>query len=309
LDVPESTLLWLPRFITDHPWRETLLRHVTDPVVWAFWQQEFARYSPTMKLEYTAALMNKIRAYITAPPLRHVFGQWKAKLDLRWMMDPRRILIVDLAKGRLGEDKAMLVGKLLMMKLGLTAFSRVDLPEEARVDFAIIADEMPTVCSPVLAQALSELRKFHTLLTLAHQFLGQLPTEVREALRGNVVTRICFTVGAEDAAELEAEFSPEFTRRDLINLGRGQAYVRVACEGQMSRLFSALTQPYPAPASDERRREAILQASRERYGRPRAVVERWIEQWYAQQETQAPAKYTHTPGRRRSPANAQATGH
>ena len=307
LDVPESTLLWLPRFITDHPWRETLLRHVTDPVVRAYWQQEFARYSPTMKLEYTAALMNKIRAYITAPPLRHVFGQWNAKLDLRRVMDRSGILIVDLAKGRLGEDKATLVGKLVMMKLVLTAYARVDVPEEQRVDFSIIADEMQTVCSPVLAQALSELRKFHTPLTLAHQYLGQLSQEVRDAVRGNAGTLICFTVGAEDAAELEAEFSPEFTRHDLINLGRGQAYVRVACEGQMSRPFSALTQPYPAPAPDERRREAIMQASRQRFGRPRAVVDHWIDRWYTAQET--PVLASSSPrSRRRSPARSVAKG-
>jgi len=108
LDVPESTLLWLPRFITDHPWRETLLRHVTDPVVRAFWQQEFARYSPSMKLDYTAALLNKIRAYITAPPLRHVFGQWNAKLDLRWLMDRSRSLIRGPGQRAARRDKARL---------------------------------------------------------------------------------------------------------------------------------------------------------------------------------------------------------
>ena len=139
LDIPESTLLWIPRFITDHPWRETLLPAVIDPVVRAYWQQEFAGYSPAMRLEYTAAIMNKIRAYITAPPLRHVFGQWNSKLDLRYLMDHRRILIVDLAKGRLGEDKAALLGKLVVMKLALTAFSRADVPEQERVDFPIVA--------------------------------------------------------------------------------------------------------------------------------------------------------------------------
>jgi hypothetical protein len=289
LDIPESTLLWLPRFITDHPWRERLLPQVTDPVVRAYWQKEFARYMPKMRVEYTAAILNKIRAYLTAPPLRHVFGQWNSRLDVRWLMDHRRILIVDLAKGRLGEDKATLVGKMVMMKLVLAAFSRVDTPEEQRTDFAIIADEMQTVCSPVMTQGLSELRKFHTPLTLAHQYCGQVPTEVLEALRGNVGTLICFQIGAQDAETLEAEFAPEFTRRDLINLKRGQAYVRLACDGQTTRPFSALTQPYPAPAPDEQRREAILQASRQRFGRPREVVERWIEQWYAEQEKAPPA--------------------
>jgi hypothetical protein len=293
LDIRESTLLWLPRFITDHPWRETLLPSVTDPVIRAYWQQEFARYTPATKLEYTAAILNKIRAYITAPPLRHVFGQWNSRLDLRWLMDHRRILIVDLAKGRLGEDKATLLGKMIMMKLVLTAFSRIDIPEEQRVDFAIIADEMQTVCSPVTAQALSELRKFRTPLTLAHQFCGQVPEEVREALRGNFGTVICFTIGAEDAAELEAEFSPEFTRGDLINLGRGQAYVRLAVDGQTSRPFSARMQPWPAEIHAEHR-DAILRASRERYGRPRELVERWITGWYAEQEQPPP-----TPERRR----------
>jgi hypothetical protein len=148
---------------------------------------------------------------------------------------------------------------------------------------------------------------FRTPLTLAHQYLGQLSREVREAIRGNVGTLICFTVGADDAADLEAEFSPEFTRQDLINLGRGQAYVRLAVDGQTSRPFSALTQPYPAPAPDEHRREAIMQASRQRFGRPREVVDRWIDGWYAAQET--PVRAPSSPrSRRRSPAKAVAKG-
>jgi hypothetical protein len=239
-----------------------------------------------------------------------VFGQWNARLDLRFLMDHSRILIVDLAKGRLGEDKAALVGKLMMMKLVLTGFSRVDQPEAQRPDFAIIADEMQTVCSPVLVQGLSELRKFHTPLTLAHQFCGQLSKDVLDALRGNFGTLICFAIGAEDAAELENEFLPEFTRRDLINLGRGQAYVRLACEGQTRGPFSVLTHPYPAPRPDEQRREAILRSSRQRHGLPREVVERWIEGWYAQQNPPLPAKgkkAVRRKGGRRVPAQQSRT--
>jgi hypothetical protein len=299
LDIPESTLLWLPRWLTDHPWRQTLLPLVTDPVVRLYWQREFASYTPRVKLEYTAAILNKIRAYITAPPLRHVFGQWNSKLDLRRLMDQRQILIVDLAKGRLGEDKATLVGKMVMMKLVLTAYSRVDVPEELRTDFAIIADEMQTVCSPVMGQALSELRKFRTPLTLAHQYCGQIPEDVLEALRGNFGTLISFQIGATDAETLESEFLPEFSRSDLINLRRGQAYVRLACQGQTTRPFSVLTHPYPAPAPDEDRREAILRASRMRSGRPREVVERWIDAWYAQQfGPPPPSKKRATPRRK-----------
>jgi hypothetical protein len=196
---------------------------------------------------------------------------------------------------------------MVMMKLVLTAFSRVDIPEEERVDFAIIADEMQTVCSPVMAQGLSEVRKFRTPLTLAHQFCGQVPTEVLAALRGNFGTLICFGIGAQDAELLEEEFAPEFTRRDLINLGRGQAYVRVACDGLTSRPFSVLTQPYPAPPPDEERREAILRASRQRFGQPRAVVERWIEQWYAAQEKPPPAKEQKPARRVAAPAKASSS--
>jgi hypothetical protein len=137
---------------------------------------------------------------------------------------------------------------------------------------------------------LSELRKFHTPLTLAHQFCGQVAKEVLEALRGNFGTLICFQIGAQDAETLESEFTPECTRRDLINLNRGQAYVRLACEGQTTRPFNALTYPHPAPPPHEQRREAILRASRQRYGRPREVVERWIEDWYAQQEAPPPPR-------------------
>ena len=182
-----------------------------------------------------------------------------------------------------------MVGKLLMMKLVLTGYSRVDMPEEERVDFAIIADEMQTICSPVQAQALSELRKFRTPLTVAHQYCGQISKDVLDALRANFGTLICFQIGADDAEALENEFAPEFTRRDLIGLGRGQAYIRLAHEGQTTRPFWIRTHPYPAPAPDESRREAILAWSRQRFGCPREVVERWIEGWYAQQATPLPA--------------------
>ena len=307
LDIPESTLLWLPRLLTDHPWREALLPKVTDPVVRTFWQREFAGYTPTMKLDYTAPILNKIRAYITAPPLRHVFGQWNSPLDLRFLMDHSGILIVDLAKGRLGEDKATLVGKLLMMKLVLTGYSRVDTPEEQRTDFSIIADEMQTICSPVMAQALSELRKFRLPLTLSHQYTGQISQEVLAALQGNFGTLVCFTLGVDDAALLESEFTPEFNRKDLINLGRGHAYIRLACEGQTRGPFNILTHPFPSSAPNEQRREAILYTSRQRFGRPREVVERWIESWYAAQET--PVRTPSPPrSRRRSPAKAVAKG-
>ena len=302
LDIPESTLLWIPRFIVDHPFREKLLPMVRDPVVAAYWRLEFARYTPAMKLEYTAAIMNKIRAYITAPPLRHVFGQWKTKLDLRWVMDHQRILIVDLAKGRLGEDKAALLGKLVVMKLVLAAFSRIDTPEEKRPDFPIFIDEVQTCASPVLSRALSELRKFRTPLLGAHQYLRALPSEVLAAVKGNVGTLIVFRIGADDAEELENEFLPEFTRRDLVNIGDYQAYVRLAVDGQTSRPFSARTRPWPARA-DEARRNAILHASRQRWGRPREVVDRWIDGWYAEQEKPVRASL---PPRRRSPAKALA---
>jgi hypothetical protein len=181
LDLRESTLLWLPRFITDHPWRATLLSQVTDPVVRAYWTVEFARYTPSMKLNYTAPILNKIRAYITAPPLRHIFGQWNSKLDLRWLMDYSRILIVDLSKGRLGEDKATLLGKLLVMKVVLAAFSRVDIPEAQRLDFPIYIDEVQTCASPVLAKALSELRKFQTPPDLVVKFQ---PVDIVDVILG-----------------------------------------------------------------------------------------------------------------------------
>jgi uncharacterized protein DUF87 len=307
LDLRESTLLWLPRFITDHPWRATLLSQVTDPVVRAYWTVEFARYTPSMKLDYTAPILNKIRAYITAPPLRHIFGQWNSKLDLRWLMDYSRILIVDLSKGRLGEDKATLLGKLLVMKVVLAAFSRVDIPEAQRLDFPIYIDEVQTCASPVLAKALSELRKFHTPLTVANQYSAALPDEVREALKGNVGTMIVFRIGIDDAQALETEFLPEFTRADLVNIGDFQAYVRLAVDGQTSRPFSARMQPWPAQAHEEHR-DAILRTSRERFGRPRAVVERWIEGWYAQQETAHTVAQRPRGPARRSPARTTAEG-
>jgi hypothetical protein len=175
LDLPASTLLWLPRWLTDDRFREQHLEAVSDPVVRDFWLREYGRYTSPRKAEVSGPILNKIRSYITSAPLRNIFGQITSKVDFCFMMDNSRILLVNLAKGEVGEDKSTIVGKLVMMKLCLAAFSRVDTPEHQRTDFHIYADEFHCVASPIMASGLSELRKFATSLTLASQFGRQIP--------------------------------------------------------------------------------------------------------------------------------------
>lgn len=242
LDQPEATLADLLPLLTDKDFRHALLFHVQNPQVRQFWTEEYEKYPYNLRAQAIAPVQNKVGAFLTNPILCRVLTH-PNPIDLRAIMDERKILLVNLAKGRIGGDGAALLGALLVASIGWTAFGRADLPENERPDFWVYADEFHNFTTLTLATMLSELRKYHVGLVLAHQYLGQLDREIQDAIFGNVGTIISFRVGVGDAEVLEKEFLPVFTVLDLINLPNHSIYLKLMIDGVPSRPFSAETLP------------------------------------------------------------------
>ncbi len=275
LEVPGSTLLSVLRILTDAKFREPIVRRLRDPVVRSFWEREFAALPQKFRLEAVAPIQNKIGHFVSSPLLRNILGQQKSNLDLRATMDAGRILLVNLSKGRLGDDVSALLGSFLVTAIQLAAMSRADIPESERRDFFLYIDEFQNFATDSFATILSEARKYRLALTLANQYLGQLDEETLLALWGNCGSLVSFQVGAADSEALALQFGGNLTTQDLLRLPRYQAYVRLLIDGMPSRPFSMTTLP-PGGVSDFERPRIIRSTSRHRYARPAAQVEREI---------------------------------
>lgn len=275
LEVPGSTLLGINRLLAEPEWRAEIVNKLKDPVVKAFWVKEFSRYSQRYEIEATAAIQNKIGQFISTPVIRNIIGQEKSTIDIRKIMDQKKILIMNLSKGRIGEDASRLLGALLITKLQLAAMSRVNVPEKERNDFILYIDEFQNFSTDSFASILSEARKYRLSLVLAHQYIMQMEEKVRDAVFGNVGTMVAFRIGADDGEFLEREFSPEFYTQDLVNLGKQNIYVRLMIDGITSRPFSAETLPPAVPPAKDFEQE-IIEYSRKTYGTPKAVIEEKI---------------------------------
>ncbi|HDJ30401.1 MAG TPA: hypothetical protein ENF31_00310 [bacterium] len=292
LEYPGSTLLAINRMLADPAFREKVVSKITDPVVKAFWTQEFARYTQRYEVEATAAIQNKVGQFISAPLIRNIIGQVKSTIDMREVMDKQKILILNLSKGRIGEDASHLLGALLITKIQLAAMQRVTIPEEQRKDFYLYVDEFQNFATESFVSILSEARKYRLCLILAHQYIAQMDEKVRDAVFGNVGTIVAFRVGAEDAEYLEKEFSPEFSAEDLVNLAKYNIYIKLMIDGVAGRPFSAETLP-PFQKPEKSNKEKIIKVSRERYGTPRKIVEAKIARWSeSTTATQTPSSVT-----------------
>ena len=278
LEYPAATLLGVNRMLADAEYRKKVVDKVTDPMIRAFWVQEFARYTQRLESEATAAIQNKIGQFISAPLIRNIIGQVETSIDMREVMDGGKILIANLSKGRMGEDNSRLLGALLITKLQLAAMTRVDLPEEKRNDFFLYVDEFQNFATESFVNVLSEARKYRLSLILGHQYIAQMDEKVRDAVFGNVGTLISFRVGAEDAEFLEREFIPDFIAEDLVNLAKYNIYLKLMIDGIAGRPFSAETLS-PFLKSEKSNKEKIIRASRQRYGTPRKIVEEKISRW------------------------------
>jgi len=282
LEYPGSTLLGIMRILSDKDFRKRVVTHLTDPVVRSFWVDEFSRYPDRFQVEAISPIQNKVGQFLSTSLIRNIIGQVKSKINLREIMDEEKILILNLSKGRIGEDASALIGAMMITKIQLAAMSRIDLPESQRKDFYLYVDEFQNFATEAFVNILSEARKYHLGLILAHQYIDQLDTKVRSAILGNVGTIVCFRVGPEDAEFLSKEFYPFFTPEDMVNLDQFEMYVKLMVDGVTSDPFSAIG--LPPLSKPEGNIEKIIRVSRERYASEREEVERKIYIWSTKQE-------------------------
>jgi hypothetical protein len=237
-----------------------------------FWFSEFAKYSAWLRSEAISPILNKVGQFLTSIPLRNIVGQKKNTFDLRNVMDDGKILIVNLAKGRIGEDNCSLLGAMIVTRIQLAAMSRADIAEQKRRPFYFYVDEFHNFLTLSFADILAEARKYSLNLVLTHQYLEQLDEKLRSAVFGNVGTIISFRVGAEDARLLAQEFRPVFNETDLVNLPNHHIYLKLMIDGVPSHAFSAITLP-PRERAKSFQNE-IIASSRNKYARPKTEVER-----------------------------------
>lgn len=281
LDYPGSTLLGINRILVDKAFRRRVIAKIKDPIVKAFWMEEYANWEQRFRVEAIQPIQNKVGQFLSSSMIRNIVAQVKSTLDMRDIMDRGKIIIMNLSKGRLGEDTSRLLGGMLITKLQLAAMERVDVLEEERRDFYLYVDEFQNFATEAFANILSEARKYRLNLIVAHQYVGQLLTEtstrVRDAVFGNVGTMVIFRIGAEDAEFVAKEFAPHFTEEDLLNLTKYDIYLKLMIDGVASNPFSATTLP---PVSQfQGQRDKIIKVTRERYAERADKVEEKVLRW------------------------------
>ena len=290
LEYPGATLLGVNRMYTDKAYRKKVIDNVKDPVVKDFWIKEFNTYTDRYTQEATPAIQNKIGQFTSNPLIRNIIGQPHSSFDIRTLMDQKKILIINLSKGLVGDTNMKLLGSMITTRLFLGAMSRADLsPNELKKAprFYFYVDEFQNFANETFAEILSEARKYNLNLIIAHQYVEQMEEEVAAAVFGNVGTTVAFRVGPFDAEKLEVVFAPEFTPEDLVNLGFAQIYLTLMIDGIGSRPFSAVTIPPIEPPPRTYREEVIL-ASRVQFTHPRAGVESVIYEELASGDMSVP---------------------
>lgn len=277
LDCQNTSLLGVNRMLTDADYRAWVIQQIEDPFVRSFWADEYAGYDARFVREAIAPIQNKIGQFLMNPPIRNILGQVKSKIDFRFMMDTGRVFIANLSKGKLGADKANLLGSLLATQFQLAAMSRTDTPEAERRDFHLFIDEFHNFTSDSFAAILAEARKYRLCLTLSHQYLDQLSPQVRQAVFGNAGTIVSFRTGHTDAELLAREFANTFVPGQFVELDRYQIFIRLLENGIASTPFPAKT--LPALSNWHNRRKKLIAASRTRYASSRHSFERKLERW------------------------------
>jgi len=275
LEYPDATLLGVNRMYTDKTYRKKVVENVKDPIVKDFWTKEFANYGDRYTQEATPAIQNKIGQFTSNPLIRNIIGQPKSSFDIRTLMDQKKILLINLSKGLVGDTNMKLLGSMITTRIFLAAMSRANLaPQELKKSPAcyFYVDEFQNFANETFAEILSEARKYNLNLIIAHQYVEQMEEEVAAAVFGNVGTTVAFRVGPFDAEKLEVVFAPEFEPEDLVNLGFAQVYLTLMIDGIGSRPFSAITIPPIEPPSRTYRQE-VIDASRAQFTSERAGVE------------------------------------
>jgi len=279
-----GTLVEIPRIFTDTEFQKYKVSKLNDPVVKAFWEKEMAKTSDFHKSEMLGYLVSKVGRFVENSMMRNIVGQSKSSFNFREVMDSGKILLVNLAKGKVGEMNAKLLGLIIVSKIQMAALSRADQPEDERRDFYLYVDEFQNFITDAFSSILSEARKYKLNLIIAHQFLAQLQqgagahgaasSDLRDAVFGNAGSMVSFRIGVEDAEIMAKEFAPTFNEFDLLNVDRYNAFVKLMINGTASKPFNMATYPLPKATAEQRQTaEAIRQLSRLKFGRPRNEVE------------------------------------
>ncbi|HEX7633081.1 MAG TPA: type IV secretion system DNA-binding domain-containing protein [Candidatus Saccharimonadales bacterium] len=276
LEYPEATMLDITRILTDKKFRTEVLQYVSDPVVRNFWTVEFTSWNDKFAAEAVAPVLNKVGAFTANPLVRNIIGQPKSSFNIRQIMDERKILIVNLSRGLVGEDNAALLGALLVTKMQLAAMSRADMPAEERTPFYLYVDEFQNFATDSFATILSEARKYALNLTVANQYIAQMSQEVKDAVFGNVGSMIAFRMGADDARGMQRYFEPKFEEYDLVHMHNRHFVINMTIEGEKSPAFSAISLDLPPQQGDNT--AMIIESSRAQYALHHGSVEQYIDE-------------------------------
>ncbi|MBU0727907.1 type IV secretory system conjugative DNA transfer family protein [Patescibacteria group bacterium] len=278
-ETPNTSMLGIMRILVDDEYRRKVVEKLQNPMVRSFWIDEFGKFQDRQRVEAISPIQNKVGQFLSSPMIRNIVGQVKSTVNIRFMMDSGKIIVVNLSKGKIGEDNSSLLGSMLITKFQLDAMSRADVPEKDRRDFYLYVDEFQNFATDAFATILSEARKYKLNLTMANQYVAQMPDEVRDAVFGNVGTSLCFQVGFEDAEYFSNQFSEEVLPNDIITLPKYSCYTKLMIDGMPSQTFSLSTLPPVDFDLDEERRDKVVRLSRERYCTERAIVEDKILRW------------------------------
>lgn len=265
LEYPNSTLIMVPDLLADQNFRQQVLNKVQDRILQNFWHNEFDKMHPRLKSEAIAPIQNKVGQFVTSPTIRQILDHPNSTVDLEEIMNSKKILILNLSQGKLGEDNAALLGAMFITRIQLAAMNRVNLPENERKDFYLYVDEFQNFATTSFIKILSEARKYRLDLIMANQYVAQVEEDVQKAIFGNAGSLISFVIGAQDAASLSKEFGGWYKEEDLVSLGAYQIVLKLAIDNLVSLPFHALT--LPLPKSRNQNREKIIQSSQERYTR------------------------------------------
>lgn len=287
IDYEGSTLLAVTRMLVDKTYRKKVVDALEDPQIRSFWVDEFANYQDKFRSEAIAPIQNKVGQFLSSSIIRNILGQSKSTIDMRTIMDSKKIFLMNLSRGRIGEENSALLGAMMITKLQLAAMSRVDTPEDRRSDFYLYVDEFQNFATESFAQILSEARKYRLCLTLAHQYIEQLDETVQAAVFGNCGTLVVFRIGASDAEFLEEQFGPDIVQLDLLNIANFQFYIRLMIDGVTSKPFSG--KGLPPISSRIGGAGKVIELTRKKYGKSRAIIEEKIRRWAGMHQLMAEA--------------------
>lgn len=283
LDYPDSTIVGMMKMLTNRKFRQKVIPEIKDSVVKHFWANEFSSWSEKFDNEAILPLVNKLGQFLSNHLIRNIVAQPSNKFSFDDIMNQRKVLLIELSKGRLGEENAALLGAMMITKIYQTAMARAKLPERERKDFYLYIDEFQNFATETFENILSESRKYRLLLTISHQYLAQVPADIKSTVFGNIGSIIAMRVGADDGAYLANEFTPIFGTEDFINLGVREMLIKMSIEGQTTQPFSATTTSIP-PIPEPNYANIIIDHSRQRFATPISEIEKLMAQLYSDEE-------------------------